>query len=300
MTKRSHSLLIISIVLAGCVSKPPPPDPIVVIKASPRPNPKPSKKSSSREVKAPAITPEKKVVRIELSKESAVEMRQVARPVALKGAPSSVALEKPASASRKEEEPREGVWFSATEITLGQYICYLEETGDERGIDWADADCPLKRGSNGYILSGSVYGQSLNQPMVEIDWVAAGRYCEWLTAKQKEDLLEGYAFRLPSREEWEIVAVIDCDASSVVEQAWIEGTSRGVTHRVGRRPAGTHGYHDFYGNVWEWSCSKTEKGAYKLNGGSWLTPLKYAMLYNSFFPDETQSTVGFRVILLKD
>lgn len=289
------SLLAI-LTLVGCVSKEPLPEPVEVIEPEPvvviAAKPEPEKPSIERK---PAIRPDIKVVRIELSKNNMLEMRQIAKP------PPPVAPAEPAVEPEKPApEPEDGVWFSATEITIAQYIAYLEETNEERGVDWDDEDCPITRGGGGYELSGNAYGDSPKKPMVEIDWNAAVRYCAWLTEKQKRDLPEGYAFRLPTRAEWEIAAAVDSEPDAVTRQAWTRDDSRGATHRVATKPAGAHGYHDFYGNVWEWSGTKTEKGAYKLNGGSWLTPLNYALLHNSFFPDETQSTVGFRLILLKD
>jgi hypothetical protein len=65
--------------------------------------------------------------------------------------------------SRYKVTLTKGYFMQTTEVTIGQYRKYLQETGDDTGVDWKDDDCPIKKNSS-YSLSGNKFGQSDKQP----------------------------------------------------------------------------------------------------------------------------------------
>lgn len=90
------------------------------------------------------------------------------------------------------------------------------------------------------------------RPVVNISWVEATAYCEWL-AKET-----GREYRLPSEAEWEYA----CRAGTTTpysfgdhlspEQANYWNSERGQTTAVGTFPVNPWGLSEMHGNVWEW------------------------------------------------
>ncbi len=112
-----------------------------------------------------------------------------------------------------------------------------------------------------------------NDPVVEVSWEDARKYCAWLSEKS------GQAIRLPSESEWECA----CRAGSrrefcfgdeekrLVEYAWYDANCDYTAHEVGTRRANAWGLHDLHGNVWEW-CEDTWHETYKgapADGTAW-------------------------------
>jgi formylglycine-generating enzyme required for sulfatase activity len=130
-----------------------------------------------------------------------------------------------------------GFGLSRDPITKAQYRVYLEATeqtvsGENQAEDKAD------------------------HPVVNVSWVDAVNYCEWLTNET------GRKFRLPTEAEWEYAArgldgreypwgneALDPTRANYRH----EGSPR-TTTPVGKYPAGAgpFGHLDLAGNVWEW------------------------------------------------
>ena len=157
---------------------------------------------------------------------------------------------------------RKGFWLGQTEVTIGQYLEYLNSGGDTSGVDLSDNDSPVKKSGDKYVLSGTRHSSDLNQPMGEVSWEGAVMFCEWLSVR------EGRPYSLPTEAEWEYACragtrtpfyfgrTISTDQANYNGNYTYGGGSKGVyrgkTMPVGSFPPNAFGLYDMHGNVWEW------------------------------------------------
>ncbi len=96
--------------------------------------------------------------------------------------------------------------------------------------------------------------QEDRQPVVDIDWQDARRYCDWLSTR-------GYlAVRLPSESEWEYACragsdrayCFGDDEAGLVDYAWFRMFTDIGTHEVMTKKPNRWGLFDLHGNVDEW------------------------------------------------
>jgi len=93
------------------------------------------------------------------------------------------------------------------------------------------------------------------RPVDSVSW----RQCQEFIARLNL-LVDGGGFRLPTEAEWEYAArsgttapyFFGNDASGLDAHAWYKPNGGGETHRVGITRPNPWGFHDMYGNVWEW------------------------------------------------
>jgi formylglycine-generating enzyme required for sulfatase activity len=131
-------------------------------------------------------------------------------------------------------EFRRGFFMARTEVTNAQYEVF-------------DPEHQRSRRSPGD-----------NDPVAEVSWEDARKYCAWLSEKS------GRVIRLPSESEWECACragserefCFGDDEKRLGEYAWYRENSEGKAHQVGTRRANAWGLHDLHGNVWEW-CEDT-------------------------------------------
>jgi formylglycine-generating enzyme required for sulfatase activity len=136
-------------------------------------------------------------------------------------------------------------------MTVGQYVEFLEATGEESDVDWNDNDCPLLRSDGRYTLRD---GRSWNQPMVEVSWHGAAMYCNYLSEKEglqsvyNLDTLEvdwsANGYRLPTEAEWEYA----CRAGTQTRFYW----GNDPRNKGGQQNPNAFGLYDMSGNAYEW------------------------------------------------
>jgi len=163
-----------------------------------------------------------------------------------------------------------------------------------------------------------------NEAVVFVCWADAGRFCEWLSAK------EGQPYRLPTEAEWEYA----CRAGTStpfhtgdtlpeafhkhVGVSWFPDPARGargeVRLTVGATPANPWGLHDMHGNVEQWCADwygpyapgdqidpvGRAGGDFRVTrGGSHSTTLEYLRSANraGTLPEDRSWLIGFRVAL---
>ncbi|MGE4520652.1 MAG: formylglycine-generating enzyme family protein [Desulfobacteraceae bacterium] len=234
--------------------------------------------------------------------------------------PGTFMMGSPSSESGRENDEKQhkvtltkGYFMQTTEVTIGQYRKYLQETGDDTGVDWKDDDCPIKKNSS-YSLSGNKFGQSDKQPMVEISWHGAKKFADWLSKK------DGITYRLPTEAEWEYAAragtttayCFGDNSGSLGNYAWYDDNSGSKTHEAGLKKPNKLGLYDMHGNVWEWcedwfgdypsghvtDPSGPGSGSYRvLRGGGWSDSARSCRGANRFnhSPGDTNNLYGFRL-----
>jgi len=200
----------------------------------------------------------------------------------------------------------QGFYMGKYEVTVGQYVKFLEATGEESCVDWNDHDCPLSRSSGRYTLRD---GRSWNQPMVEISWYGAAMYCNYLS--ELEGLESVYnldtwevdwnanGYRLPTEAEWEYA----CRAGTQTRFYW------GNDPRNSQEIPNAFGLYHMSANVYEWcqdwygsyiNSSQTDpigpsSGSNRvLRGGH---SCRSAHRHKNS-PDEWHASIGFRLLRL--
>ena len=220
---------------------------------------------------------------------------------------------------------RKGFWMGTTEVTIKQFLEYLNGGGDSSDVDLMDEDCPVEKVDGWFRMKAgdARFWGSLAQPMIEVSWHSADKFCKWLSGE------EGKHYRLPTEAEWEYA----CRAETTTpfntgdtistRQAnydgnYVYGNGRKGVYRektipVGSFAANKWGLHDTHGNVWEW-CSDWYAEDYPegtvtnwsgpktgvsrvLRGGSWyVIPWSCRSAMRSWdSPVSRNSYFGFRV-----
>ena len=150
------------------------------------------------------------------------------------------------------------------------------------------------------------YSDQNDQPVVNVSWSDAMKYCKWLSEKT------GKNYRLPYSLEWEMVAsgggkrIFPWGNGKPTKNHANFNNNVGHTTIIGSYPEGAtpEGLFDMAGNVWEW-CNEYKTnhmlcGALRggLRGGSWLNDFEYlrCSARGNHQPDGRSSNVGFRVV----
>ncbi len=157
-----------------------------------------------------------------------------------------------------------------------------------------------------------------NKPTVEVSW----NDCQEFIKKLNE--LTGKTFRLPTEAEWEFAArggnksghYMYSGSNNIDEVAWHSENSNFASHDVATKKPNELGIYDMTGNVFEW-CADAEheyedadqtdpmgepedSDSYRAKrGGSWLSPEWVVACRNFSSPDENDSAIGLRLVLIE-
>lgn len=217
------------------------------------------------------------------------------------------------AAGRDEERPAHRVWvdpfeMAALQVRNRDYVAFLKATGHVPPQHGRDPDFSHPE-----------------QPVVAVSWIAAVRYCDWLSAAT------GRHYRLPSEAEWERAARggregLDYPWGNEPPNDWPEYVAR--WGRIGERdleirgplPVGQgtpnpYGLFDISENVHEWCSDWFSRDYYARSpernprgpdsgsrrasrGGSWRHQIKasHCAARASIPPEFEYADYGFRVV----
>jgi formylglycine-generating enzyme required for sulfatase activity len=149
-----------------------------------------------------------------------------------------------------------------------------------------------------------------NHPAVNLTWVEAIAYCQWLSARL------GRAVRLPTEWEWQQAATSgQPDRQYPWGRDWVDGAANTIESDLGRLtavglyPAGAsdQGAMDLAGNSWDWCLNQYDRVAdikeggdasRVVRGGSWLRNQSdaRAAFRDHFHPRYRYGFIGFRLV----
>lgn len=189
-------------------------------------------------------------------------------------------------------------YMSRTEITVGQYKEFCEQSGYEMPA------------------SNAVYSD--NHPITYVSHSDATAFCEWLSE------ISGKKYRLPTEAEWEYAARGGAQQDNTVTKAspdkdnyaWSRANTGGYGHNeVKLLKANSLGLYDMIGNVWEWCDDWYSSSFYRYSppsnpkgppngkvkvarGGSWREPAEGISNMFRFYVSPTAKTnyLGFRIV----
>ena len=189
--------------------------------------------------------------------------------------------------------------LAKTEVTLGQYRVFMEETKYKSNQAFYKGEplvgCNYFDGkSYGYVAEHNWknpgYPQRETDPVVCVSWSDADAYAQWLSKKT------GRMYRVPSAVEFEYASRAGssspwywgtdpteaCDYANVGDRAFAKkfptrasfSCTDGYvfTTRVGRFKPNKFGLYDMVGNAWEWTsdCFQKDLTNAPIDGSAWL------------------------------
>ena len=170
--------------------------------------------------------------------------------------------------------------------------------------------------------SSSKFWENKKQPIIEVSWFGAKKFCERLN--EQANLPEGYIYRLPTEAEWEYACRAGTETkyyngnkeTDLAKASWYYDNSGDQTHPVGKKEPNAFGLYDMHGNVYEW-CEDKWHGNYEgapkdgsawtrsddsrrlLRGGSWCLSARRcrSARRNNISQRDTENNISFRVVL---
>jgi len=205
--------------------------------------------------------------------------------------------------------PRTDVWFSVWVTRVRDYEVFIQESGHRS--------------------HAPDFEQGPSHPVVCVSWEDARRFCEWLTAREREAgaLLPQMLYRLPTDLEWSCAVGLPPEGGDTpkarderIKEHYPWGSQWPPPMRAGNydqgldvdghrftSPVGSFqpnrlGLYDLGGNVWEW-CQDwydDEESARVLRGASWRNYGQGILLSScrrNCPPDFRNDYIGFRCVL---
>lgn len=189
----------------------------------------------------------------------------------------------------------------------------------------------LKRNPSAFAASDS----NRDLPADSISWYDATEFCNALSKSEgllpryilhgitrsgdgsiisaRVEITRSHGYRLPTEAEWLIAACASPtndhahigDASLIETVAWFSPWAQNASHTVATKAPNTAGFHDLFGNVWEWcedqwADPQTSGPASRIvRGGAWCDGIAAADCnFRSGIPAGTRnSPFGFRIAL---
>jgi len=130
-----------------------------------------------------------------------------------------------------------------------------------------------------------------NYPAVNITYLEAAAYCDWLTANDSRHI-----YRLPTEEDW-ILGAGHMPKDVKMNSDHVEQGLTAVD--AYSQTTGACGGIDFWGNCWEWTSTQAANGEYIVKGGAWDSSRDQCRSeYSDDSRDSSQGyqNVGFRVV----
>lgn len=120
---------------------------------------------------------------------------------------------------------------------------------------------------------------NLDRPADSISWYDAAEFCNALSRGEglppryllhgivrdhagciisaRAEITASHGYRLPSEAEWLQAAcgkigAVSLDAATIEQRAWLTPWANNISHQVATKAANEFGFHDLFGNVWEW------------------------------------------------
>jgi sulfatase modifying factor 1 len=133
-----------------------------------------------------------------------------------------------------------------------------------------------------------------NFPVTQVSYFDACAYCEWKNG------------RLPSAKEWDTIAGEEVIIGNTWEGSFpyydygLDGYAHSIAP-IGKFKPNKMGVHDLFGNVWEWTTTRSSDGTYITKGGSFLCDKDVC---TGYIPSRYQTTpddsglnhLGFRCV----
>ena len=178
------------------------------------------------------------------------------------GSPTSEANRK-ADERQHEVELTKGFWIMETQITVGMFKAFVNDTGyQSKGLTPLGLSGGKWRQDAGYSWLNPGFAQSDNNPVICISWRDAAAFSKWLGEKIESKT------KLPTEAQWEYA----CRAGSKSAYFWGNALNGDKANCNGNYPYGTTdkgpylektvpvrsyqrndwGVYDMHGNVWEW------------------------------------------------
>ena len=164
--------------------------------------------------------------------------------------------------------------------------------------------CVAAGGCGGYQPPDNGWGRG-TRPVINVSWDDAQAYIQWISEKT------GLAYRLPTKDEWEIAA----QAGSTTDYYWGNDVGRNNancdgcgsewdnrrTAPVGSFKPNAFGIYDMMGNVWQWTdtCWQGNCAKRMFFGGSWNHRPQdmRAITRNWFDTNKRMRYLGFRLAM---
>lgn len=154
-----------------------------------------------------------------------------------------------------------GFWISSKEITVGEYIRYLNDSktfksGRILPSDYELESIPLQLDDyNCYTLSNDLFTDSKTKPMTMVSYDDALDFCRWLSR------IDNRQYTLPTEVQWELAArggqefgpwFFGNDQTLLRDYCWYDRNYLLSPAEVGKKKVNLFGLYDIYGNLWEW------------------------------------------------
>ena len=261
----------------------------------------------------------------------------------LMGSPQNEEGRHASEGPQHEVEITQPFYMGVAPVTIGQFKAFVKDSGykteaekDGKGGFGYNAAKRRAEQMPTYNWKNTGWDQTDEQPVVNVTWNDAVKFCEWLSKK------EGKTYELPTEVEWEYAcragtetrfwcgdkdedlkgnaniadaSLKEKDPTKTDVVAWDDGYA--FTSPVGKFKPNPWGLYDVHGNVWQWCADWFDRGYYAnsprqdpkgpdsgqervLRGGSWLagTPRECrAAERHHFEPSHRNTHNGFRVVL---